>query len=63
MRFAHLIWTTYPGEWEIKQIAGAEYASHFWRKSITAFGQTVYEEDCFQDPYWGIVTRQCFAVG
>jgi predicted acetyltransferase len=63
MRFAHLIWTMYPGEWEIKQIAGAEYASRFWRKSITAFEQTAYEEDRFQDPYWGIVTRQRFRVG
>ncbi len=60
MRFAHLIWTRYPGAWEIKQIAGAEYATAFWRKSIAAFEQTVYEEDCFQDPYWGIVTRQRF---
>jgi predicted acetyltransferase len=63
MLFAHLIWTMYPGTWEIKQIAGAEYASRFWRKSITAFEQTAYEEERYIDPYWGIVTRQLFSVG
>ena len=60
MRFAHLIGSMYPGTWEIKQIAGAEYASAFWRKTVTAFKQTAYEEDRYTD---GIVTRQRFSVG
>lgn len=62
MRFAHLIWKMYPGEWEIKQIAGAEYASEFWRKTITTFGLKSYEENSYEDPYWGVVTRQRFSV-
>lgn len=60
MRFAHRLWKMFPGEWEIKQIAGAQGASKFWRKSIRAFGQGGYEEDSYEDRYWGSVTRQRF---
>jgi len=61
-QFAHMIWRRYYGEWEIKQIEGAEYASEFWRKSISAFERTTYREDRYEDPYWGVVTRQQFRV-
>ena len=60
--FAHKVWTMFPGKWEIKQIAGAEYASIFWRKAIESFHQTQYKEDKYEDPYWGLVTRQKFEV-
>lgn len=60
MKFAHRLWTMFPGEWEIKQISGAEYASVFWRKTITTFNNTPYQEERYDDPYWGIVTRQRF---
>jgi predicted acetyltransferase len=62
MRFAHMLWNTYPGEWEIKQIQGAEYATAFWRKTIKSFHETQYTETSYDDPYWGIVTRQKFTV-
>jgi predicted acetyltransferase len=62
MKFAHAIWKSYPGEWEIKQIQGAEYATAFWRKTIKCFIETEYSEECYDDPYWGIVTRQTFTV-
>lgn len=61
-KFAHLIWTMYPGEWEIKQIEGAEYACEFWRKTITAFHHTPFHEDRCIDSYWGVVTRQRFTI-
>lgn len=60
MHFAHRLWKMFPGEWEIKQIAGANGASEFWRKSIRAFGQIEYEEDSYEDSYWGNMTRQRF---
>ncbi|HEX5710125.1 MAG TPA: hypothetical protein VFX68_02180 [Sulfuricurvum sp.] len=58
MKFARMIWSIYPGDWEIKQIAGAEYASAFWRKAI----HTIYQEDRYEDSYWGTVTRQRFTI-
>lgn len=62
MEFAHKIWKTYPGNWEIKQIEGAEYATAFWRKTINSFNKTKYTEERYDDPYWGIVTKQKFTV-
>jgi len=62
MQFAHALWKNYPGDWEIKQIQGAEYATAFWRKTIESFSETEYTEECYDDPYWGTVTRQKFAV-
>jgi len=60
--FAHAVWRAMPGKWEIKQIAGAEYAAEFWRKTIGAFPPTEFQEDRYDDPYWGMVTRQRFVI-
>ncbi len=62
MRFAHAIWERHRGTWEIKQIAGADYATAFWRKTITRYHDTRFVEECYDDPYWGIVTRQTFSI-
>lgn len=59
-KFAHALWRSYPGNWEVKQISGAEYATKFWRKTISSFTQNVFSESQFDDPYWGKVTRQTF---
>ena len=61
-QFAHLIWSLHPGTWQIKQIAGAEYASTFWRKAIDRFPDCSFREDQYRDPYWGLVTRQSFRI-
>jgi predicted acetyltransferase len=61
MEFAHTIWKNYPGEWEIKQIEGAEYATAFWRNTLKSI-ETEFTEDSYYDPYWGRVTRQKFTV-
>ena len=59
--FAHGLWRLLPGEWEVKQIAGAEYATTFWRRTISEFDtMNGYAEDQYQDPYWGVVMRQRF---
>lgn len=60
--FIHSIWSATPGRWEIKQIAGAEYATRFWRRAIAAYGDTEFEQSEYDDPYWGRVTRQTFEV-
>jgi len=60
MRFAHNLWRMFPGLWEVKQIQGAEDASIFWRRAISEFTQGDFVEDAYQDPYWGLVTRQQF---
>jgi predicted acetyltransferase len=62
MEFAHAIWESYPGDWEIKQIRGAEYATAFWRKTINSFNETEFTEESYDDPYWGSVTRQKFTI-
>jgi len=61
-KFSHAVWNMFPGMWEIKQISGAEYATLFWRKVIRSFHQTEFMEDEYNDPYWGVVTRQRFEV-
>ena len=59
-RFATLIWAAHPGDWVVKQIAGANKAIAFWRASISQFTKGHYREDVYLDPYWGLVTRQQF---
>ncbi|MEB3362120.1 MAG: hypothetical protein VKI42_08375 [Synechococcaceae cyanobacterium] len=61
-RFAHSIWSMFPGRWQIKQIEGANYASDFWRKAIARFQHGSFTEDRYHDPYWGFVTRQSFTI-
>lgn len=51
-----------PGEWESKQIEGAEPAIAFWRRAIGAYTDDQFIEDIYSDPYWGEVTRQRFTV-
>ncbi|MCG7537709.1 GNAT family N-acetyltransferase [Pseudoalteromonas sp. OOF1S-7] len=57
-RFAQAIWAQLPGLWTIKQIAGAQYATQFWRRTIASAGIKNMKEDIYQDPFWGTVTRQ-----
>ena len=60
--FAHGIWKSSPGEWQVKQIQGAAYATLFWRKVINDFSLADFYEDQYMDAYWGQVTRQTFHV-
>ncbi len=59
-RFAWYLWKLYPGNWQVKQIEGADHASVFWRKAIEEFTLNRFEEDLYEDAYWGKVTRQKF---
>jgi predicted acetyltransferase len=58
--FAKMIWRKFPGEWEVKQISGADDARLFWRSAISEYTSGVFAEDVYNDPYWGTVTRQVF---
>lgn len=58
--FAHKIFLTHKGRWQVKQISGAEYATKFWQKVIGRL--TEYQEEILHDDYWGRVTKQIFIV-
>jgi predicted acetyltransferase len=61
--FAEGLFVRHPGAWEVKQLPGAESATRFWRRVIAAFTADRFEQDLYDDPYWGRVTRQRFACG
>lgn len=48
------------GSWEIKQVAGADHAIHFWRDVVSDYTANQFVEDIYQDHKWGTVTRQRF---
>ena len=61
-QFAHQLFSMMPGHWVSKQIEGADRPIAFWRRAIGAYTKEQYQEDIFQDPYWGPVTRQSFTT-
>lgn len=61
LKFAHALFDQFIGNWEVKQIAGADLATHFWRTTISAYTQAQYVQDLYHDKYWGTVTRQKFS--
>ncbi len=60
--FAAMIFDQHPGQWQVRQIAGADDALHFWRRVITQYTQNHYEESVVEDMHWGTVTQQRFNV-
>ena len=58
--FAKEIFRRYSGEWQVRQIEGANKAISFWRKAIGEFTNEKFEESIVDDEYWGKVTRQVF---
>jgi predicted acetyltransferase len=58
--FAKSIFEIYKGEWQVRQIEGADKAISFWRKAISEFTDGQYEEAVVEDTFWGKVTRQIF---
>ena len=57
---ANAIFDQHRGNWEVKQIAGADNAKAFWRKTIKQYTQGSYSDEDYNDTYWGPVTRQQF---
>ncbi|MFM2587685.1 GNAT family N-acetyltransferase [Vibrio sp. TBV020] len=59
-RFISQLFERLGGSWEIKQVAGADHAIHFWRDVVGDYTSGNFEEDIYQDHKWGTVTRQRF---
>ena len=59
-KFAQEVFKKYKGEWQVRQIEGADKAITFWRKVIAEFTKNDYQESVVEDEYWGKVTRQIF---
>lgn len=58
--FAKNIFSRYQGDWQVRQIEGADKAISFWRKTISEFSNNNFEEQVVNDDYWGRVTKQIF---
>lgn len=59
-QLAIMMFDKYPGQWQVRQIDGADHAISFWRSVIKKYTHNQYEESVVQDPHWGMVTRQRF---
>ena len=59
---ATTIFDLHPGQWQVRQIDGADNAKSFWRKVISQHTKNQYTESVVSDPDWGIVTRQQFTI-
>ncbi|MES0869116.1 GNAT family N-acetyltransferase [Pseudovibrio sp. SCP19] len=62
LQFASALFDQMPGNWQIKQIEGADHATAFWRAVVSDYTLGHYQEDSYNDPYWGNVTRQTFSA-
>lgn len=62
-QLAESVFKAYPGQWQVRQIEGAERAIAFWRSVIRKATNDCFEEQVVDDPEWGVVTRQRFMIG
>ena len=60
-KFISSLFSRLRGDWEIKQVQGADHAVRFWREVIGCYTVGNYTEDQYQDEKWGLVTRQRFS--
>lgn len=58
--FAQNLFAKFAGPWQVKQIGGAELATQFWQRVIGEYTHGEFQEDIYEDAYWGRVTRQRF---
>lgn len=57
---ASQLFQQYPGDWQIRQIMGAEYAREFWQRVIRRYTQRPFTDTVEPDPEWGQVYIQRF---
>lgn len=57
---AYAIFNRYQGNWQVRQIEGADLATAFWRNVIADYTNGNYTESRIDDPVWGTVTCQRF---
>lgn len=60
-KLAYSIFDAFGGDWQVRQIAGADQAVIFWRTAISQYTNNNYEESIIDDPKWGVVTKQDFS--
>lgn len=60
LNLAITIFDMHPGNWQVRQIQGAEHSKAFWRKVIDQYTQNHFTEEVVDDPDWGPLTRQQF---
>lgn len=59
-KLACMLFDKHPGQWQVRQITGADHAINFWRYVIKKYTDNHYKEAVVNDNYWGKVTRQRF---
>ena len=57
---AVMVFSKYPGYWQVRQIKGADGATKFWRNTVKRYTADKFEELTILDPLWGDVTCQRF---
>ncbi len=58
---AHDIFNKHQGDWQVRQIQGADPAVKFWRRVIGVYTDNSHKEDIVTDCDWGVITRQTFS--
>jgi len=52
---AHLVFSHYPGRWEVRQLEANIPAQLFWRKTVERYG---FDESCVERPTWREVVQR-----
>lgn len=59
-KIARAAFQRYPGEWQVRQITGADVAHRFWLAAIQDFCGENFSNEVADDPEWGRVRIQKF---
>lgn len=57
---AFAVFNKHPGLWRVRQIAGSEAATKFWRRVIGEYTNGNYTETHIENPPWGLSICQIF---
>lgn len=57
---AFAVFNKHPGPWRVRQIAGSEAATKFWRRIIGEYTNGNYTESQIENPPWGLSICQIF---
>lgn len=59
-QLAFKLFDKFVGDWQVRQIEGADEQVVFWEKIISSYTENNYLKEIVNDSYWGIVTRERF---
>ena len=57
---AFYLFDTHQGDWQVRQIEGADHSTCFWRRVIEEYTNGNYKEDVIPDPKWNNFLVQTF---